>query len=225
MSHRQARYLVVSTAGVTSNQAPDEKDLLAQGAGDHALRPVTTSPATRLKPSVQNRIRRASSAPRNVGADCENMGMTETRSSTVAETFEPIRLLSQDGAAFAIRPVPTLVSTDSSGTRVADLELLSPDRLVRYLGRNIQEQTLKLLADAWLQTARDNYPEQSVATVQDHQAGLAVSVIESSPFDVVLEFLIISDLDSDIPDHDGISFNLSRTALIDGAHAIGRWLA
>lgn len=147
------------------------------------------------------------------------------RPSHDTQTPAPIRLLSQAGASFAILPAPSLVDSNYPATHVVDIELLEPDRLVRYLGRSLSANTLQLLADAWMQAAQDEYPEQTVATVQDGRAGLAVVVIESTTFEVTLEFLIVTDPESDIPEQDGVAFDVTRTELIDAAHAIGRWLA
>jgi hypothetical protein len=143
----------------------------------------------------------------------------------IAQTLTPIRLLAQAGAAFAILPAPSLLDPDHRVTRVVDIELLSPDRLVRYLGRQLSTRTLKSLADAFMQAAQDPFPEQSVATVQDDLAGLTVLFIESTPFEVTLEFLVSTDLENDLPEHDHLAFDMARAGLIDAAHAIAAWLA
>jgi len=64
---------------------------------------------------------------------------------------------------------------------LVDVELLSPDRLVRYLARRVRREFVERLAEAWIQCAKDAYPEQSVATVEDAGAGLAVVVAPEHP--------------------------------------------
>lgn len=51
-----------------------------------------------------------------------------------------VRLLSRDGASFALVPVPDLMAATEFGTKsslLVDIEMLSPDRLVRYLARSV----------------------------------------------------------------------------------------
>lgn len=134
-----------------------------------------------------------------------------------------VRLLSADGAAFAL-----LAATPGSGsgdTVTADVELLTPDRLVRYLTRRIETKLLDALADAWLQAASERFPETSVASVQDREAGLAVVCLESSEFTVTLEFTVVNDLDADPLDYDNVAFEVPRSGLIAAAHSIREWLA
>ncbi len=42
---------------------------------------------------------------------------------------------------------------------------------------------------------------------------------------VTLEFLINTDLEADLLEHDGISFDVARPSLIDAAHAVLERLA
>ncbi len=136
----------------------------------------------------------------------------------------PVRVLGRAGAAFALLPVPDL--TGPAGDPVlVDVELLSPDRLVRYLARRLHREFLENLAVAWIRCAEDAYPEQSVATVEEAGAGLAVVVVASTPFAVTLEVLIRSDLEGDVLEQDGLSFDVARAGLIDAAHSLQEWLA
>lgn len=134
-----------------------------------------------------------------------------------------VRLLSEAGASLALMPVPSLLNADDPNTHVVDIELLSPDRLVRYLGRYLSRDTPARLAQAWMQAAQDQHPERTVATIQDDIAGLAVLVIESTPFDVTVEVSIKTDLEEDVADPDILAFDVARSALIDASHAIGAW--
>ena len=124
-----------------------------------------------------------------------------------------------------VRAATSLANFDYPYTHLVDIELLTPARLVRYLGRPLSRDALARLAEAWMQAARDEHPEQTVPTVQDDAAGLAVVVNQSTPFAVTLEILVEANLGGDVPDRDGVSFDVARSGLIDAAHAIEGWLA
>ncbi|MGP9736085.1 hypothetical protein ACT3SQ_16205 [Brachybacterium sp. AOP42-C2-15] len=117
-------------------------------------------------------------------------------------------------------PVPTLKDTDEL---VVDIELLSPDRLVRYLARQLSPGTVRELIDNLIQAAVEPHPELTVPTVQDDVAGFAILVKGSTSQDVLLEALVVDDLETDLPDHDGVSFDVPRQNLIDVAHQLEEW--
>jgi hypothetical protein len=138
------------------------------------------------------------------------------------------RLLSADGAAFALLPVPDLVAVGDPGARsrfVVDVELLSPDRLVRYLARTVSSQFLVNLANAYVAAAHEQHPEQSVLTVQDETGGVAVSIVESTPFTVTLEIIVNPDLGAHVVEPDGLAFDVTRAALVTAAHELRDWLS
>lgn len=135
-----------------------------------------------------------------------------------------IRLLSEDGASFALVPVPSLVNFDYPRIHIVDIELLTPGRLVRYLGRSLPRDSLARLAEAFMHAAQVYAPEQTVATVHDDAAGLAVLFNASTSFAVTVEVVIQTDLDLAVSDRDNVAFEVPRSALIDAAHAIDGWL-
>ena len=100
-----------------------------------------------------------------------------------------MRLISGAGAAVALLPVPDVGSLhpDAHPGILVDIEILSPDRLVRYLSRRLDSSIPALLAKAFMQAAIDSLPEQSVATVDDQEAGFAVGFVESTPLTVTLD--------------------------------------
>lgn len=148
-------------------------------------------------------------------------GFGAADASRIAPVLEPMRLLSSAGAAFALLPVPAL--SDNGGGLLVDIELLSPDRLVRYLARRLSPATVRLMIDALIQAATEPHPELTVPTVQDDAAGLAILMKGSTTHEVLLEVLIVDDLESDLPDHDGVSFDVARQNLIDAAHQLAEW--
>ncbi|MFD1826761.1 MULTISPECIES: hypothetical protein [Mumia] len=136
-----------------------------------------------------------------------------------------VRLLSGSGAAFALIAVPDLSRAVDDGVRLMDVELLSPDRLVRYLNRPVPRRFFEQLAEAWMSCAQDAHPEQSVATVEDVEAGLAFAVTASTPFTVAIEVIIVPDLEDDVVEHDGLDIEVARASLIGAAHTLHDWLA
>lgn len=132
----------------------------------------------------------------------------------------PMRLISEAGAAFALLPVP-----DLQGDEVAevDIELLTPDRLVRYLHRAPETGALLRLGEMLQEIAEADLPELEVPTSQDEASGLAVLVLDSDPMSVTLEVQVVIELDSDVHEVDGIAFDVLRADLITAAHQIGAW--
>ncbi len=134
-----------------------------------------------------------------------------------------MRLLSPDGAAFALLAVPDLaLNRESIGV---DLELLAPDRLVRYLARPVALEFVDKLAEFFLRGAVDPVPEQSVPTVEHEQTGLAVLITQSTPLTVTLEIAIVTAMDDEVPERDGVAFEVPRSALIKAAHELKEWSA
>lgn len=173
-----------------------------------------TEPAARRLKPLPPRPRPAEDAP-----ELENSSTEHGRGSA-------IRLLGPAGAAFSMLPIPEVAVDDRpASTLLVDIEVLTPDRLVRYLARRVEIRFLEQLADAWMQCASEPYPEQSVPTVEDQRAGLAVAVPSSSDFTVQIEVLVRPSLGSDTPDVDSVSFDVPRSALVDKSHALRGWIA
>ena len=131
----------------------------------------------------------------------------------------PMRLASE-GAAFALLPVPYL-----QGDEVAevDIELLTPDRLVRYFLRAPEAGAFLRLGETLQEIAEADRPELEVPAFHDEESGLAVLVLTSDPMSVTLEVQVVIDLDSNVREVDGIAFDALRADLIAAAHQIGAW--
>lgn len=129
-----------------------------------------------------------------------------------------IRVISSAGGAFAITAIPDAVRANPSEIAV-DVEFLSPDHQVRYLGRTMYTSFLLLLADFFMACASELLPEQTVATVEDAGAELMVSVLESDEFTVTIEFAIVIDPEEEPTEFDGVALDLRRAALVTAAHA------
>lgn len=132
----------------------------------------------------------------------------------------PMRLISADGAAFALLPVPDLQGDE---VVVIDIELLTPDRLVRYLHRVPEDGALQRLGDMLQEAAEADRPELEVPAFQDEESGLEFLVLDSDPMSVTLEIQVVIELDSDEREADGIAFDALRADLITAAHQIEEW--
>lgn len=136
------------------------------------------------------------------------------------EPLAPMRLISEAGAAFALLTVPDLQGDD---VVEVDIELLTPDRLVRYLHRVPEEGALQRLGETLQEFAEADHPELEVPTFQDEASGLVVLALDCDPMSVTLEVQVVIELDSDVREVDGIAFDVLRADLITAAHQIGAW--
>lgn len=136
--------------------------------------------------------------------------------------LSPMRLISADGAAFTLLLVPDL--QEYEGVEI-DIELLTPDRLVRYLNRAPEDGALQRLGDFLMQAAEAGHPELAAPSYQDAESGLSVRMIDSGPLSVTVEVQVIIELDGDGSEVDGIAFDVLRADLITAAHQIWEWEA
>lgn len=201
--------------------APNDRSACPICASGDITDPVsgTTGPVTATDPDG---VRHVGSMGSGYDSRCGSCGATWNRQQRTLP--KPIRLLSKDGASFALLPVLGPDSVGISDVLAVDIELLAPTRLVRYLGRRLSLQSLENLSVSWMQAALDDHPELTVPTVQDDEAGLAVQVIQSTPFTVTIEVLLVIDPEEDVADYDGLAFEIPRSVLIDAAHAASGWL-
>ncbi len=95
-----------------------------------------------------------------------------------------------------------------------DIELLTPDRLVRYLHRVPKEGAPLRLGEMLQEIAEADRPELEVPTFQDEESGLAVLALGSDPMTVTLEVQVVIELDSDVREVDGIACDVLRADLI-----------
>lgn len=131
-----------------------------------------------------------------------------------------MRLISADGAVFALLPVPDL---QDNGVVEVDIELLTPDRLVRYLHRAPEDGALQRLGEMLQEAMEATHPELEVPAFQDEESGLVVHVLDSDPLTVTLEIQVVIELDSEVREVDEIAFDVLRADLITAAHQIGAW--
>lgn len=153
--------------------------------------------------------------------ECHTCGSTWSPDERGVPT--PLRLLSAVGASFALLPTPDPIDILSPAGHRVDIELLSPDRLVRYLGRYLPWRFPSRLAAMFLQAAQEPHPELTVDNLHEPSAGLSIAVIESTSFAVALEILVRTGIDDETSEPDGLTFDIQRVSLIDAAHKLEEW--
>ncbi|MCT1384414.1 hypothetical protein M4D54_02005 [Brachybacterium sp. p3-SID1565] len=131
-----------------------------------------------------------------------------------------MRLVSADGAAFALLPVPDL---EDDGVVEVDIELLTSDRLVRYLHRAPEEGALSRLGGMLQDAAKADLPEVEVPSFQDEESELAVLVLDSDPLTVTLEILVAKEPGSEEREVDAVAFDVTRADLISASYQIWAW--
>lgn len=136
------------------------------------------------------------------------------------------RLVSPAGAAFGLVPVPDPWSTSAApgGKVLVDVELLSPDRLVCYLGRRIPTDALTRLAAAYLRAAADLHPEITVPAVEVPEGGVTVAFVASDELNVTVECTVVEVLGDDVPEHDVLAFDVPRASLVSCSHQLSSWV-
>lgn len=145
-------------------------------------------------------------------------GSTEADSQSAnSRGIPPFRMISDGGGALALLYVPEVRLGQSP---LLDIELLTPDRLVRYLAREIEPDFLTRLADSLFRGAIDPFPEQQVPSVYSNSAGLVVDFVESTDQSVSVQVSVVSMLGADIEEPDEIGFDLPRSALVAASHRL-----
>ncbi|MBE9404262.1 hypothetical protein IOE58_08715 [Brachybacterium sp. Marseille-Q2903] len=148
--------------------------------------------------------------------ECDNFW----RVGWLEEPHAPMRLVSADGAAFALLPVPDL---EDDGVVEVDIELLTSDRLVRYLHRAPEEGALSRLGGMLQDAAKADLPEVEVPSFQDEESELAVLVLDSDPLTVTLEILVAKEPGSEEREVDAVAFDVTRADLISASYQIWAW--
>lgn len=137
------------------------------------------------------------------------------------------RLVSRAGAAFGLMPVldHRRPPAEPDSTLLVDVEILTPDRFVSYLGRKVRPSSLRRLADSYMRAAAERVPEVSVPSIEIPEAGVVVSYVGSTDLEVALQVSVTEELGADMPEHDVVGFEVSRGWLIAASHQLTSWFA
>lgn len=132
-----------------------------------------------------------------------------------------MRLASESGAALTLSAVLEPDPREPGGLSLAyDVGLVSPDRDVRYLRRTVEPGFVDALARTLWSAAAEIHPESSVADLSDPRAGLSFAIVGSDVETVTVEVTVIAELAADVPDYDGLNFEVLRADLIAAAHRL-----
>lgn len=131
-----------------------------------------------------------------------------------------LRIAGSGGAGFFIQSL-RLPSETGVPRLGVDMSILSPDRLVTYLAREVPpgftEELGAFLREA--SVAEDGSPAESF------EDGLSGIVISATPMDgmwVEFEVQVVMDLEQGVLEFDGINFETTRASLLLAAQAVER---
>ncbi|WP_041294776.1 hypothetical protein [Isoptericola variabilis] len=131
-----------------------------------------------------------------------------------------LRIASPAGAAFSLTVVPDVA--DGTPTAAVDVEFLSPDRQVRYLGRPFAPASADALAEFLYRCADDRLPQVTLQPVIDVASGLSVAVLDAGELDVNLEISLPEDPEDDEVEPDGLDIVVPRSSLVTASQAARR---
>lgn len=132
-----------------------------------------------------------------------------------------MRLASESGAAFTLGSVLEPAHDRPGALRLTyDIGLVSPDREVRYLRRPVESGFVETLTRTLWRAAAEAHPEKSVADVSDQRAGFVFAIVGSDAVTVTVELTVLADFEADVPDYDGLNFEVRRADLIAAAHRL-----
>jgi hypothetical protein len=98
-----------------------------------------------------------------------------------------------------------------------DIGFLSPQTRRQVLARPVDGDLPTRLAEFLFGVAAAEHPEQSVPALQDHVAGLVVTVESSTDGRVCLDWRLVEDLEAETPEFDRLNFETSRAALVSAS--------
>ena len=124
-------------------------------------------------------------------------------------------------SALTLTPIPVL----SLGMDLCvDITLTRPGRLVRVLGRQLEPDSPRRLAEFLVLAAQSDHPELSVPRLVDDVAGWEFAVLRSAEDRVDLMVQVYGDPTDPDAEPDGLALALPRTALRAAADRAQWWL-
>ena len=132
-------------------------------------------------------------------------------------TAAGVRIAGAGGAGFFIEPL-LLPDQEHGLTLGLDIALLSPDRLVTYLGRRVPGDFPERLS-RFLREASVADEGGSTDAFEEPQAGLLITVTPIDGMWVEFEVRIAENLNDNVVEFDGLNFETSRASLLIAAEA------
>lgn len=164
---------------------------------------------------------RGHSAPIEVERMVERRRKTSTpEPSSPGPLAGEMRLASTSGAAFTLSAT---LEPDPDKPGALDLSydigLISPDRHVRYLRRHAPGLADRLVQTLW-RAASALHPELDVADEADQRSGFTLALVGSDAETVTIEVTVVADPEADVPEYDGLNFEIRRADLIAASHRL-----
>lgn len=132
----------------------------------------------------------------------------------------PVRIAGQGGAGLFIEPI-RLPASEPGGPLQSgvDIALLSPDRCVTYLARQVLPGFMDRLADFLRVAATAEEGSEALGPLEDHLGGLRIDIAPLDGMWVLIEISIAENPDDDLVEFDGLNFETSRASLLMAAQA------
>ena len=136
------------------------------------------------------------------------------------EVDSQIRIAGQGGAGLFIEPLvlPPIGPGDSllSG---ADITLLSSDRIVTYLGRQMLPGFMRRLSAFLGEAAIADGGPDVPSPFQDPSGGVLIEVTPVDQMWVEIDIRVAADTEAEVIDYDGLNFWSTRASLLVAAQA------
>ena len=211
--------------GVVSAGRDDDSPVPAQWRCGSCEEDFVTITTARLRAVVDDALARGGDSELSSTAGASGRLRNRRRPRVRGQSLRPLegemRLASESGAALTLSAVLEPDPLEQGGLSLAyDVGLVSPDRDVRYLRRAVEPGFVDALARTLWGAAADIHPELSVATLSDQRAGFSFAIVGSDAATVTVEVTVIAELDAEVPDYDGLNFEVLRADLIAAAHRL-----
>ena len=131
-----------------------------------------------------------------------------------------IRIAGQGGAGLFIEPLVLPPSgPEDALVAGADITLLSPDRIVTYLAREMLPGFVRRLAAFLGEAAVADGGPDVPSPFQDPLGGVLIDVTPVDGMWVEIEVRLVADTQADVVDYDGLNFESTRASLLVAAQA------
>lgn len=129
-----------------------------------------------------------------------------------------VRIAGQGGAGLFIEPI-RLPASEAGGPLQSgvDIALLSPDRCVTYLARQMLPGFMHRLADFLRVAANAEEGSEALGPLEDRLGGVRIDIAPLDGMWVEIEISIAENPGDDLVEFDGLNFETSRASLLVAA--------
>ena len=131
-----------------------------------------------------------------------------------------VRIAGQGGAGLFIAPLRLPASEEGGPLQSGvDIALLSPDRCVTYLARQVLPGFMERLADFLRVAATAEEGSDAPGPLEDRLGGIRIDIVPLDGMWVEIEISIAENPSDDLLEFDGLNFETSRASLLMAARA------